>query len=228
VRALEELFRHTAASINREAMCVVDANKGWALKFPTPFSRLAMDYVRDCPSCEVTLERLGVGFSEWLQRHSPQNSLTYGLLLEDYASLARFEFASWEVAVAPNVGSIDVTRAQQPGFEHSTLWCSPHVRHSVLPQRWLNLASPKLAELHCKHRSPTDTSAVEVVTWREEFRVRHALISSVEYSALSTAMRGVSIQELCVLLHQGGDAKFIHQTLTTWLVRGWVTRLEQL
>jgi hypothetical protein len=219
VRALAEIFPYTEERIN--ALPMTRSHDAWDMRFPTAFSRLTMLYVREAPSREFALERMGARFPEWLTR-APLNTLE--VHQAKLSLLAAFEFACWEVSVAPNGPRIEASAASAPGFEQSVLWCGSHVQVLRIPFRFLQEISPKLAHGGVEVR---DDANVAVAVWRDGFRIRHTRLSFSEHVASSLALNGACVVDLCAALQQEGDAAFIHRTLHTWFNRGWITRLQR-
>jgi hypothetical protein len=172
-----------------------------------PFARTASRFIGAHPSASPDIERLGHGFAAWL-------AAEHGDALGE---LAAFEWALWQVSTAPDVAAVPISAAAGPSFATCVLQLGPQVQTVS--------ASPRLlAELG--HVAPVETWTA-VAVWRAGTAVLRRPVAAVEAAAISRALAGASVLELCDVLSGGGDAAFVFALLATWFLHGWVASLSE-
>jgi hypothetical protein len=172
-----------------------------------PFARAASRFIGAHPSRSAEIEQLGHGFAAWL-------AVEHGDALGE---LAAFEWAMWQVSIAPDVAAVPMSAAGAPSFASSALQLGPQVQR-VPASPWL------LAELG--HTAP-DHAWTAIAVWRAGFAVFRRPVTAVEDSAMARANIGASVIELCDLLADGGgDAAFVFASLAAWFHHGWVASIS--
>jgi hypothetical protein len=111
----------------------------------------------------------------------------------------------------------------QEAFKRKSLALSPALRILIL-----NHAAARLWR-QLEDWTPPDppvatTSAVAV--WRSGFQVVHSTLPLDEAVALEGARSGASLAAICAAFTDRADpAVAAHETLTSWLAEGWITRV---
>ncbi len=197
VDALFDVFPRVAAHLGRER-----------------FTRLACRYLAAEPSRSPELERAGHALARWLRETGdevPERELV--------ADLARLEYAGLEVLLSPNAEStaslaeIDPTR-----FPFQVLCLSPAV--ALVEVRAASLA---LFEGRAPDDVPPDAMQ-SVLFSRPRYAVRHRALAVDEAAALSAALAGVTVEQVCAALTTAERASAV---LRRWFEDLLVARLSE-
>jgi uncharacterized protein len=182
------------------------------------FDALVANFLREHPSTNPSLDRLGRPFPSFLRTASSR-----------WADVAAVEWARAESFIAldgPVVSFADLQAHAPEAWPELSLQAHPAVRV-------LSLATDPLPALRAKRDGtpipePLD-APVEVVTWRNGFVAFHAQVSAQEAAALRRLVEGAALTELLAPfedLEDGGVAAF--EALQSWFTEGMVTSISQL
>jgi hypothetical protein len=181
------------------------------------FCALAAGYVREHPSEEPSLSKLGRRVADYLVRHPAGRP--------DLPDLAQLEWARAEAFEAEEVplAGIDSLRAVPLAeLPHVRIALAPSVRLLRLehdaPALWRAIEDRTALRPPCR-------SKVDVAVWRKEFEVFHAVLDADEARAVERAMGGGPLGAVCEPFTERGDAAAAAlRAVASWFAEGWVRR----
>ena len=181
------------------------------------FYDLAEGYVREHPSEDPSLSKLGRCVAEYLVDHPARRP--------DLPDLARLEWAraeTFEAEEVPLAGIESLSAVPSAELAQVRIALAPavrllHLEHDA-PALWraieegAALPPPRRAEVH-------------VAVWRKELEVFHAVLAAEEARAVELAMAGEPFGAVCEPFADRKDAvEAALWAVASWFAEGWVRR----
>ena len=181
------------------------------------FLAFAEGYVREHPSADPSLSKLGRRVADHLARHPVERP--------DLPDRARLEWARAEAFEAEDVplAGIDSIRAVAPAD-------LPAVRVAFAPAvRLLRLEHDAPALWRAIEDGaalpPARRAEVAVAVWRKDLEVFHAALAADEARAVERAMAGEPLGAVCEPFDERDDAvDAAFRAVASWFAEGWVRR----
>jgi hypothetical protein len=179
------------------------------------FYALAEGYVREHPSEDPSLSKLGRRVADYLLRHPAGRA--------DLPDLARLEWARAEAFEAEGVSlaRIDSLRAVAPvELPETRIAFAPAVRLLHLaydaPALWRAIEDGAAQPLPLR-------AEVAVAVWRKDFEVFHAVLAADEARAVERVMAGETFGAVCEPFADRDDAvDAAFRAVASWFAEGWV------
>jgi len=204
----------------------IEANRRGALRAAYPvvarlvgdgfFDEAARLFGRQSPPVEADLNRYGAGFPAFLAGHAPAAGLPW------LADVARLEWAWHESLMAADAPALDfaalarVPEAGQPGLRFEF---HPSVR--LVRSSWSVLAIWEANQPGRDGAPEREDGADDVLVWREDQRVRLALLAPDEAGVVLRLMQGADLEEAAAAAQDGSFAAALGRLASGGLLAGF-------